>query len=169
MLIRSDSPQATAQVGAALGRALDALTQPDPVTIGLNGDLGAGKTTLVAGLLHALGASGPIRSPTYTLIEPYELAGRHLYHLDLYRLASADELTPLALRDLLEPRAVLLVEWAERGAGVLPPVDLALTLQYEANAQARCIQIIANSLIGKDLQATLQKLTHEGLVSSSYY
>lgn len=120
---------ATTALGERLARAL----QPPParpVVIGLVGDLGAGKTSLVRGLLRALGVTGSIRSPTYTLSESYEVAGLTVVHLDLYRLASPDELEQLGLRDELVPGHVLLVEWPERGEGALPPMDLIVELHF---------------------------------------
>jgi len=123
-------------LGQALGQSL-----PDGGTgalvIGFEGELGAGKTTLVQGVLRALGARGAIRSPTYTLIEPYELGERRLYHLDLYRLAEPGEAEALGLRDLLEPSSVLLIEWPSRGAGWLPPADLAIDIEYAGATGAR--------------------------------
>jgi len=97
----------------------------------LYGDLGAGKTTLVRGLLHALGYSGAVRSPTYTLVEPYELAGRRILHLDLYRLADPDELDYLGLREHSDPDTLWMVEWPERGEGWLPAPDLVLSLAHQ--------------------------------------
>ncbi|NLO79996.1 MAG: tRNA (adenosine(37)-N6)-threonylcarbamoyltransferase complex ATPase subunit type 1 TsaE [Xanthomonadaceae bacterium] len=105
------------------------LALPETSLIYLYGDLGAGKTTLARALIRALGHEGAVRSPTYTLIEPYELAGRRLYHLDLYRLGSPEELEDIGLRDLLAEPATLLVEWPEKGQGVLPPADLELRLE----------------------------------------
>jgi tRNA threonylcarbamoyladenosine biosynthesis protein TsaE len=102
-----------------------------PVIITLQGELGAGKTTLVRGLLEAFGVIGAVRSPTYTLIEPYELAGRRIYHLDLYRLGNARDLDGLGVRDLLEADAILLIEWPERaGEGALPSADLEIQIAY---------------------------------------
>jgi tRNA threonylcarbamoyladenosine biosynthesis protein TsaE len=101
-----------------------------PCVIYLVGDLGTGKTTLVRGMLRGLGHRGSVRSPTYTLLEPYELAGFRLFHLDLYRLGDPEELEYLGLRDLLEGDSVLLVEWPERGAGFLPPADLEVRLHH---------------------------------------
>ena len=98
--------------------------------MGLSGDLGAGKTTLVGGLLAALGHEGHARSPTYSLIEPYRLAGRDVYHCDLYRLRDPAELEDLGLRDLLVGPSVLLVEWPERAGDRLREPDLALYLEY---------------------------------------
>lgn len=111
------------------GRRLAAHLSP-PCVIYLTGDLGTGKTTLVRGLLRGLGYDGPVRSPTYTLLEPYELPTLRLYHLDLYRVADAEELEYLGLRDLLDDESLLVVEWPERGEGALPPPDLILGLAY---------------------------------------
>ncbi len=102
----------------------------------LQGELGAGKTTLVRGLLGALGVGGRVKSPTYTLLEPYELAGGRLaVHLDLYRLGAAEELEYLGLRELAQPGNLLLVEWPERGAGHLPPPDLRVILSHHGEAR----------------------------------
>lgn len=100
----------------------------------LHGELGAGKTTLVRGLLRGLGYQAPVRSPTYTLIEPYEAVEPPVVHLDLYRLADPEELDYLGLRDLLERPGLILVEWPERGAGALPPADLELFIEYAAES-----------------------------------
>ena len=107
---------ATAADMEALGAALAARLH-EVRLIGLRGELGAGKTTLVRGLLRALGHAGPVKSPTFTLVEPYALAEAVLYHLDLYRLNDPEELEFLGLRDYLQGRNVCIVEWPERGAG----------------------------------------------------
>lgn len=117
---------ATEAMGARLAQALAPLPG---LVVYLHGNLGAGKTTLVRGWLRALGASGPIRSPTYTLVEPYQLAGRDLLHLDLYRLSDPAELEQLGLYDTPPQSSVWLVEWPERGTGELPPADLRIFLQ----------------------------------------
>ena len=112
-------PAETRELGARLATALLGADEPGALVIGLTGDLGAGKTTLVGGLLAALGHDGAARSPTYTLIEPYRLAGRDVNHCDLYRLRHPSELDDLGLRDLATPRSLLLVEWPERAEGRL--------------------------------------------------
>lgn len=117
---------ATERFGAALARRLAA--RPGFVVY-LEGDLGAGKTTLVRGWLRALGVSGPIRSPTYTLIEPYRVEARELLHMDLYRLRSPDELEGLGLDDYPPTRSGWLVEWPAQGGALLPPADLVIRLQ----------------------------------------
>jgi tRNA threonylcarbamoyladenosine biosynthesis protein TsaE len=151
--LSSESPEVTRELGGELGRALLAAPREHPIVIYLSGELGAGKTTFVNGLMRALGVTGPIRSPTYTLIEPYELDPLAVYHMDLYRLSDARDLEMLALRDLLQPGAVLLVEWAERGVGVLPPADLTLGLSYPAAANdpidSRVLRLKANTQTGE--------------------
>ena len=130
MKLVAASAEETRAIGARLAAALVAADEPAPLVIALTGDLGAGKTTLVGGLLRALGHQGPVRSPTYTLIEPYQLGGRDVNHCDLYRLRDPSELEDLGLRDLLTARSVLLVEWPERAGKRLATPDLSLALGY---------------------------------------
>ena len=117
-------------LGSRLAAAVEAAGLQGPLVVGLSGDLGAGKTTLVSGFLAGLGHDTAVRSPTYTLIEPYRLAGRDVYHCDFYRLRDPAELDDLGLRDLLADRCVLLVEWPEHAGNRLRTVDLALRLGY---------------------------------------
>ena len=141
-------PAATEAIGARLARAL---AQRPGLVVFLHGDLGAGKTTLVRGWLRELGATGAIRSPTYTLVEPYELAGRSLLHLDLYRLSDAAELEQLGVYDTPPESSVWLVEWPERGAGQLPEPDLKIFLQVAA--AGREIRLEANEALAPLLAA----------------
>jgi len=95
----------------------------------LSGNLGVGKTTLVRGLLRALGHRDRVKSPSYGLVESYDVAGRQIHHLDLYRLGHAEEIEYLGIPDLLDESSLLLIEWAERGEGYLP----AATLEIQIN------------------------------------
>lgn len=113
---------------AAWAKSIPGAQPEAPLVVYLMGDLGAGKTTLARGFLHALGITGAIRSPTYTLLETYEAAGLTVVHLDLYRLRDPSELEPLGLRDLARPGYLWLIEWPERGAGWLPPPDFEVRL-----------------------------------------
>ena len=127
---RVDDEAAMLAVGAALAQRF-----PSGGLITLHGDLGAGKTTLVRGLLRALGYRGNVKSPTYTLVEPYYLEGRDVFHFDLYRLAEAEELEYMGIRDYLRPDALSLVEWPEKAEGYLPPPDLRIHIRYCGTAR----------------------------------
>ena len=109
------------------------------MVITLYGDLGAGKTTLTRGVLAGLGHVGRVRSPTYTLVERYPLpAGGEAWHLDLYRIGNAGELDFLGLDE--DEAALWLVEWPERGAGALPPLDLHVALEMQGDGRKACLQ-----------------------------
>jgi tRNA threonylcarbamoyladenosine biosynthesis protein TsaE len=148
------SAEETRAVGARLAAALLGADLREPLVVGLSGDLGAGKTTLVGGLLAALGHAGPARSPTYSLIESYRLSGRDVHHCDLYRLRDPEELEDLGLRDLLSGPSVLLVEWPERAGDRLHEPDLQLHLEYTDTG--RQVDLAAGSAPGRRVLAGMR-------------
>ena len=144
---------ATERLGASIAAAVER-TQPGPLLVTLTGELGAGKTTLVRAILRGLGHTGPVPSPTYMLLEPYELAGWNIAHLDFYRLKSADELENLGLRDWLAGRRLVLVEWPENASGGLPPPDLKIVMGLAHGA--RSVELSGPTARGQALLATVR-------------
>ncbi|MGQ0503616.1 MAG: tRNA (adenosine(37)-N6)-threonylcarbamoyltransferase complex ATPase subunit type 1 TsaE [Panacagrimonas sp.] len=130
---------ATTQLGADLARTF---LRAGGGVLYLRGDLGTGKTTLARGLLRAAGHTGTLRSPTYTLLEPYAIGPQAFLHLDLYRLADPSEVEELGLRDHSPESTIWLVEWPERGEGYLPPADVVVHLHHrglERVAEIHCL------------------------------
>ncbi|VAW78628.1 tRNA threonylcarbamoyladenosine biosynthesis protein TsaE [hydrothermal vent metagenome] len=123
----------------AFGRRLAACQQAG-LLIFLDGDLGAGKTTLVRGYLRGLGHEGSVKSPTYTLIEPYEIGQLSLYHLDLYRLSDPEELEWIGIRDLFDGESICLIEWPKRGVGMLPEPDVKIALSVEGRGRLMTLE-----------------------------
>lgn len=138
----------TEALGGALATALS-VVHAEGCCIWLCGDLGAGKTTLARGLLHALGHTGRVPSPTYTLVEPYELSSWQIHHVDLYRLQSAAEAVHLDLAELTGPGRLLLIEWPERGGEAVPPADLIVSLALADGGRKARLQPV--SVIGTRL------------------
>jgi len=138
-----------------LGEALAAGGEADRLrglVLHLRGELGSGKTTLVRGLLRALGYPGRVKSPTYTLVEPYSLLRLHLYHFDFYRFKDRSEWLSSGFRDHFNPESLCIVEWPERAGDLLAPPDLEIRLQYDG--QARAATLISHSEPGARWLAT---------------
>jgi tRNA threonylcarbamoyladenosine biosynthesis protein TsaE len=150
-MIRLADADATDTLGLRLAEALRWLDRG--LVVSLAGELGAGKTALTRATLRGLGHTGRVVSPSYTLVEPYPLASRTLFHLDLYRLGDPEELEFLGVREVDTTQDWVFIEWAERGAGFLPPLDLDITLQYDG--EARCAQFQALTTAGTQLLSRL--------------
>ena len=132
----------TVDFGQALASALSA-----PMVVFLHGNLGAGKTTLVRGMIQAMGHQGSVKSPTYTLVEPYQLEKASIYHFDLYRLGDPEELEFMGVRDYFSEQTICFIEWSEKGQDWLPKPDLEIDLEY----------------VDQGRNITLQAVTHRGI------
>lgn len=121
----------------------------------LEGDLGMGKTTLCRGVLQGLGHEGTVKSPTYTLVEPYSLAGISAYHFDLYRLGDPEELEYMGIRDYFTPESLCLIEWPAKGMGILPPADLVVRIV--AVGDARELSLCSGTHKGHTILSDLQQ------------
>lgn len=139
----TDSDQ-TVQMGRDI-----ALSITQATTIFLHGDLGAGKTTLTRGFVQALGHQGNVKSPTYTLVEPYEVGEWNIYHFDLYRLCDPEELEFMGIRDYFTNKSLCLIEWPQRGFGLLPQADVELSLTYDE--MQRKVTLSANTENGQNI------------------
>ena len=130
--------QDTEQIGARLAARVR-----DGAVIHLRGQLGAGKTTLARGFLRALGHAGTVKSPTFTLVEPYVIGDLQIYHFDLYRMNDPEELEAIGIRDYCENRAICLFEWPELGGDVVPAADIDLCIEHQDHG--RVIQLQGRS------------------------
>jgi tRNA threonylcarbamoyladenosine biosynthesis protein TsaE len=126
-----DSTEATEQFGAELFKSV-----PSKCLIFLQGDLGAGKTTMVRGFLRAAGYNGTVKSPTYTLVEEYTIDGRKIFHFDLYRVVDPEELEWIGIRDYFDQDSICFIEWPDKGKGFLPQPDIIITLKPEGLARS---------------------------------
>jgi len=124
--------------------------------IELHGELGAGKTTLVRHLLRALGVQGRIKSPTYAVVEPYEVPGLNIWHFDFYRFNDPREWEDAGFRDIFASPGLKLAEWPEKAAGLLPPADLALTLRVQDD-ESRHVTLTARTAAGAALLRGLRE------------
>ena len=138
--------EATVVLGQRLGEAFAGRG-----LVYLLGDLGAGKTTLTRGILQAYGHTGPVKSPTYTLVEPYELPDTTIYHFDLYRLLDSEELELMGFRDYFHPQALALVEWPVRGEPLLPSPDWLIALEVTESGFGRVARLTAVSGAAKNI------------------
>jgi tRNA threonylcarbamoyladenosine biosynthesis protein TsaE len=147
---------ATLALGALIAREL----QPG-LTVYLSGDLGAGKTTFVRGLLRELGFEGRVKSPTYALVELYVISKLNLYHFDFYRFRDPEEWHEAGFRDLFSPTNICLVEWPEKARDLLPIPDLKLMLEtvQTGEVDSRRATLIANSALGQKVLLSLQQPT----------
>jgi tRNA threonylcarbamoyladenosine biosynthesis protein TsaE len=140
---------ATAALGAALAPGASAGR-----VLHLRGDLGAGKSTLVRGLLRALGYAGRVKSPTYTLVEAYEVSSLHFYHFDFYRFKDRSEWLSSGFREYFDPRTFCVVEWPEKAGELLGPPDLDVLLQF--SGEGRKASLEARSAAGASWLSSLR-------------
>lgn len=153
--------RATAVLGAALADALSALGPAiarHGFVLWLRGDLGAGKTALVRALLRRLGVEGPVKSPTFSLVEPYVVSSLNFYHFDFYRFSQAADFDAAGFRDMFGAGSICAVEWPERATGRLPAPDLtialdivdhgrAANLQAASETGAQCLRLVSNAML----------------------
>jgi tRNA threonylcarbamoyladenosine biosynthesis protein TsaE len=139
---------ATEALGQALARAILGNGLGAGGVIHLRGELGSGKTTCARSLLHTLGVTGTVRSPTYTLVDTYTLLNLTCVHVDLYRLRSSSEVEELGLRDLTGPGYLMLIEWPEKGGAAVPAADLDLLLQYSGESRSGSLRAVSELGVG---------------------
>jgi tRNA threonylcarbamoyladenosine biosynthesis protein TsaE len=145
------------QAMVAFGTELGLASRPCGGVIFLEGDLGTGKTTVCRGVLQAYGHAGAVKSPTYTLVEPYFLANRHIYHFDLYRLGDPEELEYMGIRDYFQERQTLcLVEWAEKGGMFLPAADLIVRIKPLTGGRA--VSVTAQTATGEAILSAIDAI-----------
>jgi len=147
LILEINGESAMIELGARLSSIINDLGSP--MLIMLSGDLGAGKTTISRGLIQGLGYNRPVKSPTYTLVESYELAIGRVLHVDLYRLVDPQELEHLGFADYLEASQLCLIEWPENGLGYLPEPELMIKIKL--SEVGRYVTLASSALSGKAL------------------
>ena len=150
-LVTLPDTQATVDFGNQLAQTIKNLNKG--IIVFLNGDLGAGKTTLTRGFVQGMGHQGNVKSPTYTLVEPYDLIDWQVYHFDLYRLADPEELEYMGIRDYFSDKCCAFIEWPEKGYGILPSADLIINLAY--SDEQRELSLQAESEFGQQVLTLL--------------
>jgi tRNA threonylcarbamoyladenosine biosynthesis protein TsaE len=148
---------ATARAGAALARCI-----APGMVVTLAGDLGAGKTTLVRALLRAVGVTGPVKSPTFDLVEHYPVSNIYFYHIDLYRFANADDWEGAGLGECFRDDAVCLVEWPAQAGGRLDAPDVALELTWPPHGDGRLLAVRAYTAAGERCRVALSEALAPG-------
>jgi tRNA threonylcarbamoyladenosine biosynthesis protein TsaE len=150
--VNLDGEQAMVNYGHVLATAIAQANAP--LLILLNGDLGAGKTTISRGILQSLGYSGAVKSPTYTLVEPYDLEIGKVFHFDLYRLIDPEELEHIGFSDYLSQANLCIIEWPENGGSYIPQADIKIDIsQYESG---RKVTLTSNTDVGVQCLNQLQ-------------
>ena len=129
----------TKNLGIELAEKIQQRKNKEAFIVFLVGDLGTGKTTLVKEIIHALGSNDQVKSPTFTIIEPYELALETIYHMDLYRINDSSELESIGLEEYLnEPNAIIFIEWPENSFGYLKKFNMKISLQHLSKNERKC-------------------------------
>ena len=151
---------ATVSIGESIAKVLqwqiDQQQAQQSLVVFLNGDLGAGKTTLTRGFVRGMGHQGNVKSPTYTLVEPYELPPWQVYHFDLYRLADPEELEYMGIRDYFSDNCCCFIEWPEKGEGLLANADIIINMVYQD--EQRVIDLLACSGRGEGVLQQLEQM-----------
>jgi tRNA threonylcarbamoyladenosine biosynthesis protein TsaE len=147
---------ATISIGSSLAHVVKSNSHQQALVVYLYGDLGAGKTTLTRGFVRGMGHVGNVKSPTYTLVEPYELEPWRVFHFDLYRLADPEELEYMGIRDYFNDDCCCFIEWPEKGTGLLANADLIITIVYQD--EQRVISLQAKSTFGEQVVTSLAEI-----------